>query len=166
VSRDNQFDRFSARCQYEYHNRIHRLRRIFVHHRWLQLICGAALFATSAGAVRSEELTSLQGTWVMDSAYEVQAYGTRTTNFGEHPAGLLTIDAQGRYGPASLCERRQNAWHGRGIPCSGAGEQYPFWQSNDRSGASPTHLRRPSGLFPQLAKASARCGISPSRMAL
>jgi hypothetical protein len=66
-------------------------------HRWLQLICGAALFATSAGAVRSEELTSLQGTWVMDSAYEVQADGTRTTNFGEHPAGLLTIDAQGRY---------------------------------------------------------------------
>lgn len=66
-------------------------------HRWLQLMCGAALFAANAGALRSEELMSLQGTWVMDSAYEVQADGTRTTNFGEHPAGLLTIDAQGRY---------------------------------------------------------------------
>ena len=66
-------------------------------HRWLRLICGAAILATTAGAVRSEELTSLEGTWVVDSAYEVQADGTRTTNFGEHPAGLLTIDAQGRY---------------------------------------------------------------------
>lgn len=68
-----------------------------MHHRWLQLICGAALFAAGAGAVQSDELTSLQGTWVMDSAYEVKADGTRTTNFGEHPAGLLMIDAQGRY---------------------------------------------------------------------
>ena len=33
----------------------------------------------------------------MDSAYELQADGTRTTNFGEHPAGLLMVDAQGRY---------------------------------------------------------------------
>ena len=68
-----------------------------MYHRWLQMICGAALLATSVSGVRSEELTTLRGTWVMDSAYEVQADGTRTTNFGEHPAGLLTIDAQGRY---------------------------------------------------------------------
>ena len=46
---------------------------------------------------RAEDLTSLQGTWVMDSAYEIHADGSRTTNYGEHPKGLLTVDAAGRY---------------------------------------------------------------------
>jgi hypothetical protein len=45
----------------------------------------------------AEELTSLQGTWLMDSAYEIHADGTRTTNYGEHPIGLLMVDAAGRY---------------------------------------------------------------------
>ncbi len=33
----------------------------------------------------------------MVSAYEVNADGTRSTNYGEHPLGLLTVDAAHRY---------------------------------------------------------------------
>ncbi len=40
---------------------------------------------------------SLEGTWVMTAAYEILADGTRTTNYGEHPNGLLMIDKVGRY---------------------------------------------------------------------
>lgn len=39
----------------------------------------------------------LEGTWTMDSAYEILADGTRVTNYGEHPSGLLMVDAAGRY---------------------------------------------------------------------
>lgn len=50
-----------------------------------------------AGASPPRDTLRLQGTWEMDSAYEIQADGTRVTGYGEHPAGLLMIDAQGRY---------------------------------------------------------------------
>lgn len=50
-----------------------------------------------AMAAHAEDLKSLQGVWVMDSAYEIHPDGSRTTNFGEHPKGLLTVDAAGRY---------------------------------------------------------------------
>ncbi len=40
---------------------------------------------------------SLEGTWVMTAAYEILANGTRTTNYGEHPNGLLMVDKVGRY---------------------------------------------------------------------
>ena len=40
---------------------------------------------------------SLEGSWVMDSAYEILADGTRTTNYGEHPDGLMMVDRSGRY---------------------------------------------------------------------
>jgi len=33
----------------------------------------------------------------MVSAYEIKADGTRSTNYGEHPLGLLTVDAAHRY---------------------------------------------------------------------
>lgn len=33
----------------------------------------------------------------MASAYEILADGTRTTNFGEHPNGLMMVDKAGRY---------------------------------------------------------------------
>jgi hypothetical protein len=39
----------------------------------------------------------LEGTWLMVSAYEILADGARTTNYGEHPQGLLMIDSAGRY---------------------------------------------------------------------
>lgn len=50
-----------------------------------------------ATSTQSDTLLSLEGTWVMDAAYEIQRDGTRTTYYGEHPLGLLTVDAQGRY---------------------------------------------------------------------
>ncbi|WP_042626745.1 lipocalin-like domain-containing protein [Burkholderia plantarii] len=40
---------------------------------------------------------SLQGSWTLAGAYEIAADGTRTTNFGEHPEGLLMVDQDGRY---------------------------------------------------------------------
>ncbi|PRC94631.1 lipocalin-like domain-containing protein [Solimicrobium silvestre] len=55
------------------------------------------LMMGSAVAVAPEQLLSLEGTWVMISAYELLADGTRTTNYGEHPNGLLMVDKDGRY---------------------------------------------------------------------
>jgi hypothetical protein len=56
------------------------------------------LLLLSAGAIAgADELKSLQGTWIMDAAYEIRSDGTRTTNYGEHPVGLLMIDGAGRY---------------------------------------------------------------------
>jgi hypothetical protein len=46
---------------------------------------------------RPEQVLSLVGTWVMASAYEIHADGSRTTNYSEHPAGLMMIDRSGRY---------------------------------------------------------------------
>jgi len=58
----------------------------------------AALALPMMGAASpSGESLSLTGTWVMDSAYEIRADGTRTTNYGEHPTGLLMVDPSGRY---------------------------------------------------------------------
>lgn len=54
----------------------------------------------------TQELRSLQGTWVMEAAYEVSADGTRATNFGEHPKGLFIVDAQGRYSLQIFRENR------------------------------------------------------------
>jgi hypothetical protein len=62
-----------------------------------------ALFLTAlaiplmAAAPPSPQPLSLPGTWVMEQAYEIRADGTRTTNYGEHPSGLMMIDASGRY---------------------------------------------------------------------
>jgi Lipocalin-like domain len=65
--------------------------------RWLNSILSLLLLSALIGAAGADELTSLRGTWIMDSAYEIQADGTRTTNYGEHPIGLLMVDADGRY---------------------------------------------------------------------
>lgn len=42
-------------------------------------------------------LHNLQGTWRMQSAYEILADGSRTTTYTEHPHGLLMIDIDGHY---------------------------------------------------------------------
>lgn len=60
----------------------------------LAFLAAAAL--TMTGAAEPQPL-SLEGTWLMDSAYEIRADGTRTTNYGEHPNGLMMVDAAGRY---------------------------------------------------------------------
>ena len=61
------------------------------------LLCAATLVVAGLGSAHAEDLTTLQGTWVMVSAYEIHADGTRTTNYGEHPDGLFIVDAAGRY---------------------------------------------------------------------
>jgi hypothetical protein len=33
----------------------------------------------------------------MDTAYEIHSDGSRTTNYGAHPAGLMIVDRSGRY---------------------------------------------------------------------
>ena len=63
----------------------------------LSLACIASLTAATGEPARAEELSSLEGTWTMESAYEIHADGTRTTNYGEHPAGLFIVDRAGRY---------------------------------------------------------------------
>jgi hypothetical protein len=63
-------------------------------------LIGVSLLGLLAGiglSARAEDLRSLEGTWVMQAAYEIKADGTRTTNYGEHPKGLLNVDAAGRY---------------------------------------------------------------------
>lgn len=60
-------------------------------------LIAALVMAGAAGTGQADELRSLQGTWVMDSAYETHPDGSRTTNYGEHPLGLMTVDAAGRY---------------------------------------------------------------------
>jgi hypothetical protein len=58
----------------------------------------SAFFATEGFAMTAQTGSPvLEGTWVMTSAYEILADGTRTTNYGEHPNGLLMIDKTGRY---------------------------------------------------------------------
>jgi hypothetical protein len=57
-----------------------------------------ALLAGGAPATaRPQQLRSLVGTWEMVSAYEVHPDGTRSTNYGEHPLGLLIVDRAKRY---------------------------------------------------------------------
>jgi Lipocalin-like domain len=60
------------------------------------LLLAFSVIGRSAVAADANSLV-LEGTWVMDSAYEVLADGKRTTNYGEHPKGLLIIDKSGRY---------------------------------------------------------------------
>jgi hypothetical protein len=49
------------------------------------------------GAETAPDALALEGSWTMDSAYEILPNGTRTTNYGEHPSGLMMVDHTGRY---------------------------------------------------------------------
>ncbi|GIL41264.1 lipocalin-like domain-containing protein [Roseiterribacter gracilis] len=67
---------------------------------WLHKLASVGVLSLAALPVPAravEPPLSLVGTWIMDSAYEIRADGTRVTAYGEHPNGLLMIDAQGRY---------------------------------------------------------------------
>ena len=68
-------------------------------HRFASACAAATLLLSVAAAARPqpEDLPSLTGTWVMDAAYEIHPDGTRSTNYGEHPLGLLNVDSAGRY---------------------------------------------------------------------
>ena len=61
------------------------------------LLYTATLVVAGLESAHAEDLTSLQGSWVMVSAYEIHADGTRTTNYGEHPVGAFMVDASGHY---------------------------------------------------------------------
>ena len=60
-------------------------------------LCAATLALSAITVVRADELRSLEGTWLLDSAYEIHADGHRSTNYGQHPVGMLCVDAVGRY---------------------------------------------------------------------
>jgi len=60
------------------------------------LVASTALMGAAPRPTRPEPI-ALAGTWVMDSAYEIRADGSRTTNYGEHPSGLMMVDSAGRY---------------------------------------------------------------------
>lgn len=65
--------------------------------RSLMLIIASTTLMGAAPHRTPPESLALKGTWVMDSAYEIRADGTRTTNYGEHPDGLMMVDSAGRY---------------------------------------------------------------------
>jgi hypothetical protein len=62
-------------------------------------IAGAAalLAVTPAQAKPASPPVTLEGTWDMEAAYEIHPDGSRSTNFGAHPLGRMTVDAAGRY---------------------------------------------------------------------
>jgi hypothetical protein len=75
------------------------------------IFCIFLLFSLGGPAIiharaPTQDLRSLQGTWVMEAAYEISADGVRTTNFGEHPKGLFVVDAKGRYSLQIFREKR------------------------------------------------------------
>jgi hypothetical protein len=70
--------------------------------RWISLGLASILAATGAIAMDKDWPLKLEGTWVMSAAYEINADGTHTTNFGEHPQGLLIVDKAGPVLPADL----------------------------------------------------------------
>ena len=80
----------------------------------------AALPLVGAGPV--PEPLSLVGTWVMQSAYEIHTDGTRTTNYGEHPHGLMMVDAAGRY--AIQIYRPDRPHFASGVKAKGRPEEY------------------------------------------
>jgi hypothetical protein len=57
----------------------------------------AVLGAGSIASAQAEELSTLEGSWIMEQAYEIRPDGARTTTYGEHPQGLFVIDHSGRY---------------------------------------------------------------------
>ncbi|MES1202012.1 MAG: lipocalin-like domain-containing protein [Pseudomonadota bacterium] len=64
----------------------------------------------------------LEGTWEMAQAYEILASGERVTNYGEHPAGLLMVDAAGRY--TLQIFRRDRPRFAAGDKTRGTAEEY------------------------------------------
>jgi hypothetical protein len=88
----------------------------------LNLLCIAGLMAGGVRSARAEELSTLEGTWVMDSAYEIQPDGARTTNYGEHPKGLLIVDRAGRYSLQIF--RTNRPYFASGDKARGTAEEY------------------------------------------
>lgn len=87
------------------------------------LAASAALIgAAPAQEPVASDLLSLAGTWVMDAAYEIRADGTRTTNYGDRPSGLMMVDSAGRYSIQIFRPDRPN--FASGIKSQGRPEEY------------------------------------------
>lgn len=91
-----------------------------MHAHTLALIAFAALPLMSAAP--APQPLDLAGTWTMDSAYEIHADGTRTTNYGEHPSGLMMVDAGGRY--SIQIYRPDRPAFASGVKAKGQPEEY------------------------------------------
>jgi hypothetical protein len=76
----------------------------------------------STVAMPAEKPLSLEGTWIMVSAYEIQADGTRTNNYGEHPKGLFMVDRAGRYSMQIF--RPDRPKFASGVKAHGTPEEY------------------------------------------
>lgn len=94
----------------------------------------ATLPLTPAAAAAPEHFT-LAGTWVMQSAYEVRPDGTRTTNYGDHPSGVMMVDSEGRYSIQIF--RRGRTPFASGVKAEGRPEEY-----RDAVLGSSTHFGR------------------------
>lgn len=96
---------------------VHRLRHIAA----LAVLCSMFTIGTSAMASETT-LRSLEGAWIMTAAYEIQADGKRTTNYGEHPQGLFIVDKAGRYSMQIFRPGRLK--FASGIKARGTAEEY------------------------------------------
>ncbi|MBI3898465.1 MAG: lipocalin-like domain-containing protein [Gammaproteobacteria bacterium] len=83
---------------------------------------GTLLVMGASAMAAPDQSLSLEGTWIMASAYEIHADGTRTTNYGEHPNGLLMVDQNGRYSIQIFRPNRPKFVSG--IKTSGTAEEY------------------------------------------
>ena len=61
------------------------------------LLSASALWAPAAVAGPVREVSSLAGTWMLVAADVQHPDGSRTSDYGAHPKGLLMIDNQGHY---------------------------------------------------------------------
>ena len=88
---------------------------------FMLVIASATLMGAAPHRTGPEPL-ALKGTWVLDSAYEIHADGSRTTNYGEHPSGLMMIDGSGRYSIQIFRPGRSN--FASGVKAQGKPEEY------------------------------------------
>jgi hypothetical protein len=96
----------------------------------------SSLFIVGTPAMGSETaLRSLEGTWIMTAAYEIQADGKRTTNYGEHPQGTFIVDEAGRYSMQIFRPGRMK--FASGVKARGTAEEY-----RDAVVGSSTHTGR------------------------
>lgn len=58
---------------------------------------GAAPAAGPAAAAPEAAIAPLVGTWTLQAADDLRPDGTRVPAYGEHPKGILMIDASGQY---------------------------------------------------------------------
>ena len=105
--------------------------------RSLALILAAATLMGAAPPSPPSEPLWLTGTWVMDSAYEIHADGTLTTNYGEHPSGLMVVDRAGRYSIQIFRPGRPN--FAAGVKAQGTPDEF-----RDAVLGSSTHFGRVS----------------------